>query len=568
MKIKLNGLNINRYEIICETDSEDAAKAALALSRYIKRLSSGYGSEKPYGKIIISHGSDNSSDGIRLMLKGKKLYIRGDSSRSVHYAVYEFLDRYLGYRFYSYEDEKNVLEGDIDIKPFEYVFKPKFTFRYNYNFGCFGEEISYKQKSDMFMGRRADKNVSPYNFVDNKWGHTYFDYVSPEEYFESHPEFFSMNDKGERINNGQLCLSDKNVREIALKKMLAKLKEQPECEFIAFSQNDNDKYCRCENCKKYYRRYGSLSATNISAVNYFAKEIKKAYPATNVITFAYQYTEAPPRNMKIEKNVTIFQALMNECKEHLLTDKHCRFNPKMLKCLAGWAELTENVFLWVYITGFLNYLLGIPKNIRFIYQNFQIYKRYNVKGIMWQNAGDTVGDFSDLWGYLVSLLNWNTDLSYTEYYDRIVEYLKTHYGNAWRYIFEYINVKANQPASFACFNPYPTAEMIAPYEKLPDGEYDESYINIASDLLCKAEALAENDYFSTNVKKCRISLDWYVLEVTRKTYTSENISQYAAKAKDLYLRIKELNDTVLGEGKRLAPEGEINFNESPQNWLQ
>ena len=82
--------------------------------------------------------------------------------------------------------------------------------------------------------------------------------IPPAEFFKLHPEFFSMR-KGKRIGDGQLCLS--NLRVVSLLKIYVSemIKTRPGHWCYSVSQNDNQYYCECENCRLLERRYGGYA---------------------------------------------------------------------------------------------------------------------------------------------------------------------------------------------------------------------------------------------------------------------------------------------------------------------
>ena len=565
MKIYLNGIDILQYTVLKADKSKATAEAVALLRCYLKKTAGKEKEEKCGHNIIVGVKKGcKKSERIEIRLD-KDLYILGHSERSVYYAVSEFLERYLGWRFYNAKNEKNVLKEDIFLTPFSFTFKPKMVMRYNYAANCFDPDTMHKQKCNFVLGEYKSKELVAFNSIDNSWGHSYFTYIPPQEFFESNPEFFSMNEKGERESGGQLCLSNDKVFDIVYSRMREKIQKQPFCEFVNFAQNDNGSYCKCPKCREINEKYQSDSSTNLLFVKRLAEKLGPEFPHINVMTFAYQWSEKPPVGIEIPKNVYIFQAIMNKCLEHKLTDKTCRFNPGMLQYMYDWAALTENVFLWAYTTDFAQYALGVPKLIRIMYEDFQIFKKVGIKGIMFQGSGNTLA-FADLHGYLGARLSWNNDLTYIEYLELIKEYLQMHFGNGWLYVFEYINLTCEQPISTHCYNPYQTAEMNVPYDKLPDGSYDKTYINLAKELLDKAYQEAENKTYKNNVDFCKLAFEWYVAEVTHEEALAKSPIFVKQRNKKLYKKLRKHNIQDIAEGQRLADESEIDFLTRPHEW--
>lgn len=94
--------------------------------------------------------------------------------------------------------------------------------------------------------------------------------------FDKHPEYFALY-KGKRIKDGQLCLSNPKVIDILTKEILKVIENHPEFDIYDVSQNDNNYFCQCENCKAVEAKYGGKSGLILWAVNQVANEVKKAF---------------------------------------------------------------------------------------------------------------------------------------------------------------------------------------------------------------------------------------------------------------------------------------------------
>ncbi|MDO5566653.1 MAG: DUF4838 domain-containing protein, partial [Planctomycetia bacterium] len=186
-------------------------------------------------------------------------------------------------------------------------------------------------------------------------------YVSWKEYFETHPEYFTMNDKGERIHGpamhseGQLCLSNPAVAQIMLEKLRGFIKKDRETlpperwpMIYDISQNDNFGYiCKCPTCSEITKREGSESALTLTCINEVARQIRKEYPEIIIQTFAYVSTETAPKTLRPEPNV-----LMRWCDLYSRSDCYrpitSSFNAERKKQLDGWKAVGANIALWDY----------------------------------------------------------------------------------------------------------------------------------------------------------------------------------------------------------------------------
>ena len=569
MIITLNGISINDFSIQTVGELVRSKEFITEMEKYIEK-STGCGvSNQNLSQILLFVDESLPDEGIAIELNEKGvLSISGQCERALFYAMYEFWERYIGWRFYSFDDEHLLPCDKIELSPFSFTFEPKFKFRFSYTSGAFRDDIKRRQKGNFSVDNNTDPTVVKHTAIDGKWGHTFFKYVSPDEYFESHPEYFSMDEKGERIKNGQLCLTNENVYKIVEEKLIREATENPDIEFVSFSQNDWAGGCVCENCKKQTEQYQANIAPIIIFLNRIGKKFKELGIKTKLLTFSYHWTTAAPKGLEIEDNIYIWQATMNRCNEHSLTDPNCRWNGDMLKALFDWKALGVNTFLWTYVTSFQNYFVNLPKNVLFLYDDFQIYKKLNVQGLMVQNNGESRLHFAPLWGYLTARMSWDIDLTYSDYMQMIKEYLIFHYGEGWYEMLSYIYLYASLRVSDKCYNPYPTAQMAVPYFCFPDGQYDTYFFDSAYALLQKAEEKAETEEFKANVDQIRMCVDFLRLEVTHAARIETERESIIQEAKRLYEKIKKYNVTKMSEGKGVAAEDEIDFTRPPSEWLQ
>ena len=89
-------------------------------------------------------------------------------------------------------------------------------------------------------------------------------YLLPRDLFATHPEYFRMNDQGERVTKGNFCFSNREARKIICDNAV-KLAEQlyRSCDEYYFWLDDATKLtCHCEECKKHNFAYHQLTLMN------------------------------------------------------------------------------------------------------------------------------------------------------------------------------------------------------------------------------------------------------------------------------------------------------------------
>lgn len=375
------------------------------------------------------------------------IVFQGNSPRAILYAVYRFLEDFLGFRCFTYDCEKINRVDELKIKKgFELI--QDFSFEYR--------EVYF---TDAFNGDFACKNMLNSNLADLserrggkvKWfnfHHSFSDLLSPDEYFNEHPEYFSLID-GKRIKeHTELCLSNPAVFEIVLSKLKKWIDENPQANIFSVAQDEWMGHfvkmaCECENCKKIDDENGSQSGSIITFVNKLLKELKKDYKDKLIHTFAYQYSRKAPIKVKPDENLIV--RLCNiECSWSKSIKEEALLKPGgrgslFYKDLLDWSKITNRLYIWDYCVNFRNYLLPFP-NLRSMEKNIELYRENNVKGILMQGnfSHGGKGYLDELKSYVIAKLlrDDHKDLNYY-----VKEFCENYYGKkASKFIIEFINL--------------------------------------------------------------------------------------------------------------------------------
>lgn len=453
---------------------------------------------------VVSDLDGLSSEGYIIKEDNEELLLIGNTSRSTLYAVYRFLEELIGFRALAKDEEiykeKNIIEFN------NLYIKRDFSFEYREAYW-----------TDAFDGEFASKNFLNSNLADisirhggrNKWynfHHSFSDLVNPEEYFDTHPEYFSLID-GKRIKeHTELCLSNPNVFNIVVSKIKEWIKNNPECKIFSVAQDEWMGHfikmaCECENCKKIDDENESQSGSIITFVNKVADEIKKDYPDVLIHTFAYQYSRKPPKFVKPRDNVIV--RLTNiECswekslEEKAALDNQCE-EANFIRYLDSWSKMTKRLYIWDYAVNYRNYLLPFP-NLRSMAKNIELYRKYKVKGVLMQGNFSFGGG-----GYLDELKSYVTaKLLQDENYkldDLVKEFCDGYYKEAGKYIYQYAFLFEDQIKN----------ERMWLYDDADHTMFDEEIIKKASNLLNKALASVKNDTkYYKRVKRVSLGIDY------------------------------------------------------------
>ncbi len=366
------------------------------------------------------------------------LCFAANSPRGILYSVIRFLEDYIGYRCFSNDIEKYDKKDLIDFNG-----EIKYDFPFEYREVYFHDAFKSKFASmNMINGNLADLSdklggkLRWFNFH-----HSFSDICNPNEYFDTHPEYFSYIDGARRKEHTELCLSNEDVLNMAIKRVLEWKEKNPECKVFSVSQDEWMGHfikmaCECEECKKIDDYGESQSASIINFVNKVATEVKKVYPDILIHTFAYQYSRKPPKHFVPVDNVIV--RLCNiECSwSKPIVEANSGESKAFYEDLINWSKITNRLYIWDYAVNFRNYLLPFP-NLRSMVKNIEMYKNLKVKGLLMQgnfsNGGK--GYLDEMKAYIASRFMRYDNLNLDE---EIKEFCKYYYGKYASVAYKYI----------------------------------------------------------------------------------------------------------------------------------
>jgi len=376
-------------------------------------------------------------EGFTLRTRNGRLIIAGSPVRGTLYGVYTLLEDYFGCRWFTAKISRIPkqptlkLPGHLDdtqVLIFEYR-EPFFT-------EAFDGDWAARNRMNSTNARLGPKHGG--KVVYSHFVHTFYSLVPPSEYAESHPEYFALVDGKRKTSGAQLCLSNPDVRRIALDRLRQWIKEAPTADIYSVSQNDCWGYCQCDNCKAIDEREGSPMGSVLNFVNYLAGQIAKEYPDKAIDTLAYQYTRKPPKYERPLPNVIIRLCSIECCFTHPLATCDSGANKAFCKDIREWHKICNRLYIWDYVTDFANYWLPFP-NYYVLQPNIKFFSENGVKGIFEEGAYPEGGggEMAELKSYILAKALWNPDYP-TE--KAITEFCHGVYGAGAKYIIEYLHM--------------------------------------------------------------------------------------------------------------------------------
>ena len=457
----------------------------------------------------------------------ENIIITGNSPRAILYGVYKFLEEFIGFRCFTKDCETYEKLEELKIKKhYELIQDFSFEYREVYFRDAFDGDFASKNMLNSNMAFLADKHGNKVKWFN--FHHSFSDLLNPNEYFDTHPEYFSLVDGKRQKEHTELCLSNEDVYKIALEKVRKWIIDNPECDVFSVAQDEWMGHfikmaCECDECKKIDEENNSQSGSIITFVNKIAEVIKKEFPNKLIHTFAYQYSRKTPT--KVIPNDNVIVRLCNiECswsrsiEESKEKDPHSE-SAKFYEDLLNWSKITKRLYIWDYAVNFRNYLLPFP-NLRTIDKNIKLYKKLKVQGVLMQ------GNFSHGGGgYLDELKSYVTARLLrddSEELDVLIkEFCDNYYGkNISNQVIAYINLWEDHVKNFDMWL----------YDDADHPMFDEVMIDKSLVLLKEAYQNADLDK-KMRVEKLLLGIEYLRLVRLELDYPNkeEKIEQFRTK---------------------------------------
>lgn len=247
------------------------------------------------------------------------------------FAVYRFLENELGVRWIQPGDKGICFDRKKNLNLSEKTFswKPAIAMRQIRLMAWQWKYLKEDQKDIPEAFKITESEANKRDLAERIWlrrmgmgrhitlsyGHAFTKWW--ETYGKSHPEYFAMDEKGERKPWGKpdrikMCVSSDGLCKEIVNQWLKRYKENPEAnQIINVCENDSGGYCKCQECMKLDVReegeeFGKhLTDRYIWFSNKVLGEARKHYKDVRVIMYAYSVYRFPPRKEKIDPGVII-----------------------------------------------------------------------------------------------------------------------------------------------------------------------------------------------------------------------------------------------------------------------
>lgn len=424
-------------------------------------------------------------EGMMICTIGENLVLAGscgdvlERDRGTLYAVYEFLERFLGCSFTAYgnidsEIGEYIPKNDIlEIEQIEYI-KTKCDLIYRgavvqfdaFEVNSLPHHALTKSLIDWLGKNRINRvmlMLTSYELIRNSQLFLEFQkrgicmtvghhdsgmfFLPPhgnefikEKYYITHPEYYRLQSDGSRLEpltkwHGQLIFDMRNedcIRTIA-ENIVSWIKENPYVDIINFWPNDEvEESCCCEECSKH-----SKIENYVYMTNEIAKYVSEKEPHVQIDLLVYQDLWTAPKNAVMGKNLLIDVATWgpNMIRKLGCNDGSGLIGSPTEKNALEWGKYTDNlVYYDYYMTNFGSYQVYCPMADEIIKINEHFVKTGYCKGTATQMES------YNLWNYLFNFYvhgrkGYDVSLTYEELQERFVRI----FGEAAPFVKEYLD---------------------------------------------------------------------------------------------------------------------------------
>ena len=267
------------------------------------------------------------------------------------YAVYEFLERVVGVRWYWPGELGRVVpkHATLTVDRVRWGGAPTFDARFAFNAlhddKDFTHDDTWTWWRRMRWGALGGSPIGMHSF--NDW---------PERYGKEHPQWFALQDAGHRLTQqgsmgGHVCFSSPEVLAQTIAEKRQEFDQTPWLRYTSIMPGDSMGLymCRCPDCQAAVQPekpgLGQYSDYVWSFVNKAAREIRKTHPRRIITCCSYSHYSGIPENIVFEPNVSVTLCI-GSSSQKLATSAEAR--AAYLARITKWSEQSSHLYVWDY----------------------------------------------------------------------------------------------------------------------------------------------------------------------------------------------------------------------------
>ncbi len=400
----------------------------LAFSELLKFMDKSVGIKSSRSGSVKISFSIGKVDGYSAAVEGDTITFTASSELEILYAVYTFAEEFLGFCFLWPDDDilnprKNIeLTEGLIVSPRIPAIKNRGLIQ---EF-AFGENSL--QLADWMAKNRLNYLLVWMKYYDDmpedmkeyyrvrgitiECGHHNFEYFIPaEKYYKTNPEFFAVIDaepikplanKDGFLGGGQLCVTNKGLRQELLHNIIEYCRKNPEVECISLIPNDGFGWCQCDDCRKAAKTPEKGEMFSLSThvdkaqeiyhdlITYISEQLRNVLPHITLTFAAYVNYIEPAKNFLLKEKTAVHFAHYWRCINHNIDNPDCPINSKYMQALQKWraAKNGGQISLYEYYMG-VNLYISLPMiHHEQMFEEVQFYKENDIDGLLTQFQPD------------------------------------------------------------------------------------------------------------------------------------------------------------------------------------
>lgn len=256
----------------------------------------------------------------------RNVYLFGAIPRGTLHSIYAFLERNSDIIWARPNEQLGTIYSESEdflVKDADFMEQPKTDYRgFQWIFHSPSHETAWQSRNRLNRMTGAHVKFAS-TYVRAGVGHGIQHYIPRAKYFESHPEYYPMQNGKRDPKSGQICLLAyemipeyvKNIRADLVRVFPASRNpDREKVDFLNLSIADNWHVCKCPKCvAPFVMEDGKTiqpddpvfrSAQYYTFINKVARELRKTNPRVTIGVYAYIFTSEPPP-FKLENNICI-----------------------------------------------------------------------------------------------------------------------------------------------------------------------------------------------------------------------------------------------------------------------
>jgi hypothetical protein len=354
---------------------------------------------------------------------GGDIFLYGKGPHGNLYAVVDFLENSIGWRWYSlFEFPVLPQQLTIALEPFERRRGFSFSYRtfdlqrsrdFPYLHGAnlgFDKllHLRAKARGDSLPKRSERRFVSALHEVNQgSGGHSFFSFIPPnpaapaskqfewlekKDYFRTNPEFFSMDENGDRVSTRQLNFGNPELRQELTKNILRLIEIEGDDIVVELGMMDvGGRLCHSPESQALEEKYQTPGGPFVDYLIELCTALKAKHPKVFVKTLAYrraQMQKPPtlPKGERLPENLIIEFAPIedNYFADWTHSDPAIQETYEDLKT---WGKITTHLWAWYYPNPWGSGAMMPVGNIHRLVTNLKLMHQAGVTGLFIDHNG-------------------------------------------------------------------------------------------------------------------------------------------------------------------------------------